>query len=322
MAAEATILVASDVHGRLALLFRIAADYERTTGRKLDALLVTGDLGIFPDDTRLDTSTRKKSRESPGELGFRAFDPRVPVAQEKPSPTLQRYLDGGRAVLRANGTRPRAKLYFIGGNHEDFSYLEQCRDADGGDPPYAVDADARILWIPSGTTLELDTAAGPLVVASVSGISAEESGRDPGRYHPLALLDPAAAAAARSVEGPCDILMTHDSARDFVHAGRGAQIVDELIVALRPTVHLSGHYHSKRAPELYRLFDAGRFADVPTLGVHIDSLVPPEHGTVSPFAIGILTGTRPNADAPLTCSFAFADAAFLSRYTARSGRAI
>ncbi len=73
MEAAAHILVASDVHGRIPMLVRVAFEYQRHFQRKVEAILVSGDLGIWPRDEQLDSSTAKRSRTDPEELGFRAF---------------------------------------------------------------------------------------------------------------------------------------------------------------------------------------------------------------------------------------------------------
>ena len=57
----ARILVASDVHGRIPELLRVTADFAQTCGTAVDAVLVSGDLGVWPHDEHLDTSTSKRA---------------------------------------------------------------------------------------------------------------------------------------------------------------------------------------------------------------------------------------------------------------------
>ncbi len=50
----ARFLIFGDLHGRIQPAFRLALRWEREHGVRLDALLQIGDLGYFPDTTRLD----------------------------------------------------------------------------------------------------------------------------------------------------------------------------------------------------------------------------------------------------------------------------
>jgi len=57
----ANILVFSDPHGRIPLLLKLVCRWQEERGISPDAVLVAGDLGVWPDSDRLDSSTRKLS---------------------------------------------------------------------------------------------------------------------------------------------------------------------------------------------------------------------------------------------------------------------
>src|SRR5215213_10164757 len=62
------ILIVGDRHGRILPAFRLAMLWEREHGIRLDGLLQVGDLGYFPDPTRLDKATARHAAD-PLELG-------------------------------------------------------------------------------------------------------------------------------------------------------------------------------------------------------------------------------------------------------------
>jgi hypothetical protein len=96
--------VFGDVHGRIALMMTIARLWEHHGARRLSGVLQVGDMGAFPDHTRLDEATARMARDDADELGFASFC--------TPTDEGERYL--------GDGAPPVA---FIRGNHEDFDYL-------------------------------------------------------------------------------------------------------------------------------------------------------------------------------------------------------
>jgi Icc-related predicted phosphoesterase len=308
----ATILVASDVHGRIPMLLRAALEYQRSFGT-VHAILVSGDLGVWPEDARLDKSTAKFARTVPDELGFRAFAPLFPPP-EPPRADAAQHLQRARTALARVDRELKSPLYFVGGNHEDYEFLERCRAA-ATQPPVPVDANGRLLWIPHGSVVAIPTPVGPLRVAGLGGISAQEGGRNPDKYHPMALLDEDAALALMDQSSTqWDVLVTHDSARNFVHDGHGASAIDVLVEEARPTLHISGHYHTIREPKLYEAA-SDRASGMPrTLGVHVNTFQPdPADGLLRPNCLGVIT-----IDEERTNRFEFVSAEFLRRFRARN----
>jgi hypothetical protein len=64
-----TYLVFGDLHGRILHAFRLAAVWAREHDTVVDGILQVGDLGYFPDLTRLDKTTRRFAKDDPTELG-------------------------------------------------------------------------------------------------------------------------------------------------------------------------------------------------------------------------------------------------------------
>lgn len=283
------ILVFSDPHGRIPLLLRLVWQFQRERGVRVDTVLVTGDLGVWPDLNRLDSSTRKFCRQEPAELSFLCFNSLVSCDNSRHKLFPAPYLRRATRLLQRILPEIDARIVFVGGNHEDYEYLELCREnARNGDesaesPLIPVESSGLLWWLPPGEMLSLAGVA----VAGLSGIDAEADGRDPGRYHSGAVLDEddvlnATLGILDAAESkPLDIFLSHDGLPDAVKAGKGsARLVDSML-ALNPRYHFFGHYHRSIAPqeysELLSAFGAQRerrheLAALRTTGMHINKL--------------------------------------------------
>src|SRR3954469_19124575 len=145
-------LIFGDLHGRILPAFRLAAAWERAHGIRLDGLLQVGDLGYFPDPSRLDKATARHADDDPLELGA------CLVAEPN------READ---AVFRGKGGPP-PPLWFTAGNHEDFTALA-VREQGGGrrEASFAVDAYGFVRCIRDG---RVETMPGPVRVGALWGI--------------------------------------------------------------------------------------------------------------------------------------------------------
>lgn len=123
--------VFGDIHGRIALMYTLAALWEAHTHKRLAALLQVGDMGAFPSMDRLDRATAAHAKRDTDELGFQQFC--VPTEE------------GARYLERSDAP----ETFFIRGNHEDFVYLQQFRSLS------AVDPWQKIHFLPDGTSVSL-----------------------------------------------------------------------------------------------------------------------------------------------------------------------
>ena len=98
----ATYLVFGDLHGRVLPAFRLAQAWGREHGVPPDVLLQVGDLGYFPDPTRLDKATRRHAAKDELELGAQEVAVRSRLADS--------VFEDSELV---------ADLWFTAGNHED-----------------------------------------------------------------------------------------------------------------------------------------------------------------------------------------------------------
>ena len=217
-------LIFGDLHGRILPAFCLARRWEAEHGIRLDGLLQVGDLGYFPDPTRLDKATARHAAADPLELGTCLI---VEPNREADS------------VLQGEGGPP-PPLWFTAGNHEDFTALAE-REQDGGhrSSSFAVDAYLLVRCIRDG---RVETLPGPLRVGAVWGIddrapNARRKTPERGRIRDRSLTSLAAT--------PFDVLLSHDSPRDAVLAGCGSEGLGDLISLAQPAFAFFGHYGSR-----------------------------------------------------------------------------
>jgi len=157
---------------------------------------------------------------------------------------------GDLASATGGYPRPRAPLYFIKGNNENFARLAEWQRGAGESIP-------DLHFIPNGTAL----AVGPLTVAGLGGTFAPTMFDIPAAQLPHTPSNDRRRHFVREEVEACknlrsvDILMTHEAPRPFVmideerpgRAGRrrdvGKPAINELLAAMQPRLHLYGHHH-------------------------------------------------------------------------------
>ena len=215
----ATFLVFGDLHGRVLPAFRLAACWAKEFHTPLSGLLQVGDLGYFPDLTKLDKATIRHAKDDPLELGV----------QDVIAPTAL-----ADAVF-AEPTCPPA-LWFTAGNHEDFDELERLSHGHARDPHFPVDHYCRVLCVQDG---RVTTPVGGLRVGAVWGVDGQESTRRTN-------LPPRGYIRERSVDRllrePFDVLLCHDAPYSAKRAGFGSQLLATLVELSQPAFAFFGHY--------------------------------------------------------------------------------
>jgi Icc-related predicted phosphoesterase len=159
-------------------------------------------------------------------------------------PDVPFWLCVGDVADEAGGYEPvEAPLYWIKGNNEDFDAI-----ASGVLP-------SNLRFIPNGVLVEI----GPLRVAGLGGTLAPTWYRTPaadlphpqkGTARATALADKrrhfvAEEVAACSRLRGVDVFLTHEAPRPF-RVGRveaGKAVVNEVLAAMQPRLHLFGHHH-------------------------------------------------------------------------------
>ncbi len=211
-------LVFGDLHGRVLPAFALARRIEAEFPVRLSGLLQVGDLGYFPDPTRIDSATRKHAARDPLELGVSEISSADPEVCR-----LFSQLD------------PALKLYFIAGNHEDHELLEQHRRSR--DPAWPVDDFQRLWCIDDGRVVKLRTG---LRVAGLWGIDGDAP-------QARRIRSPRVQINSKSANRLCgesfDVLLTHESPRDAIWIDSGSTEISSIIAAVQPQLAFFGHYH-------------------------------------------------------------------------------
>ena len=223
--------VFGDIHGRIALMYTLAILWQQQSGIELDGLLQVGDMGAFPDSSKLDKATKKHAEKDTDELGFQQFCVVTPESQF--------YLQHQQAPL----------TYFIRGNHEDFDYLGKFTK------PSAIDPFQKIWFIPDDRTITVGRDSRLIDIAAFGGIApgseqrargnsaraeyrkAQKIGKSSPRFfseHSIKNISP--------YLQDVDILMTH-AGPICPELPTGSIFIDELSKYIKPRVHLFGHHH-------------------------------------------------------------------------------
>jgi len=205
------ILVAGDIHGRVEQLDKMASAI------KPDVVIQVGDMGFFSDRASMDRPARRHVEKQPEEGEIFTY---IGKAKSFPCP-----------------------LYFVRGNHEDFSLLEKFEDLEL----------ANMFYMRSGIH-----SVGNFSVAAIGGIYFR--GDNPKKAGlPKFTTEDEVDFMFQGLEA--DILITHDAPDEagMFRGGLpgGSPYVSLAIEALRPCFAFHGHYASSAEP--YRIGDTTVF---------------------------------------------------------------
>lgn len=231
------IAIFADVHGRILLAFKLVARWERETGEKIDLILQAGDLGAFPDTGRMDRATIRHARKDPTELGF--------------SEHFAEYDEDVAEVLGQTS----ANMIFVRGNHEDHAWLDEL-EQQYDDPTFPIDAYQRVWCMKSGAAYHFragDESINIFGIGRVGALPGEQDEKQPKYIQPY--------EAQRINHIPSqkiDILLTHDSALDFVTVNFGMEEIRLMLDIFRPHYHFHGHVGG----ELTRRLDENKYTQV------------------------------------------------------------
>jgi hypothetical protein len=214
---QANFIVFGDLHGRVLPAFRLAAAWAREHKVRVDGILQVGDLGYFPDPSRLDKATARYASSDPLELGVQL------VTQ----PSLEADAVFSEADL------PEA-LWFTAGNHEDFEALESWEHGAGARATsFAVDVYLRVHCIRDGCVAILP---GDVRVGALWGV-ARPTRKD---LPPRGWIRPKSAQAL--TYSAFDLLLTHDRPLDAARFGSGSEEIMQIIRGAQPAFAFFGHY--------------------------------------------------------------------------------
>jgi hypothetical protein len=280
-----TYLVFGDLHGRILPAFRLALAWQREHKERLAGLLQVGDLGYFPDPSRLDKATQRHAQKDPLELGAQLVAAR---SREADSVFAEPDLPGA--------------LWFTAGNHEDHALLDTLAHGAGCTrEDFPVDFYQRVRCIRDGHVLALPSG---LRVGALWGI--DDQAPNARRKTPPRGRISQRSATRLSCE-TFDVLLTHDSPRDAMLVNAGSDAITAIVRSVRPSFAFFGHYHGKGR------LDAYDFA--PTQVFHLHGLEFRERGGCAEAAsVGVLRWPEPGG------RFEYVDPAWLRTFTRHNWR--
>lgn len=216
------IAIFGDAHGKILLAFKLCARWQQETGQKIEAILQAGDLGVFPDYSRLDDATIRYAQKDPDELGFMTYfmqhDPQV-------------------AAILAQTTCP---MLFVRGNHEDHDWLDQLEE-QSDDVLFPIDAYQRIYCLKSGLPYTISAAKQALTILGIGRVGTSTGRGDPNQGQFIQPHERKRLQQLTPASLSIDLLLTHDSARDFVTEGYGMSEIRQTLNRFRPLYHFYGH---------------------------------------------------------------------------------
>lgn len=212
------VAIFSDIHGKILLPFKLADLYQKETGRKLDAILQCGDLGIYPMIEKLDKATIKHAQYDRDELGFHDDF-------TKADPEIQAFL--GELDL---------DMICVRGNHEDHDFLDEL-EKESASSRFSIDAYKRVWICRSGLVQELKAGNESLTCVGIGRIG-DRKGRSEKRF--IQDYERDVLKGLHKSKDDFDVLITHD--KSGVLAGDyGMSEIRELLDHVIFHWHFYGH---------------------------------------------------------------------------------
>jgi len=218
------IAVFGDLHGKILLAYKLCQRWQKEHKTKLDLILQVGDLGVWPDLTKLDKATVRHIDADENELGFIDF--------ANGSETLDNlFLSKDSEVL--------PDIYFIKGNHEDFDFLDSHVSKKQTIIP--IDAYRKINYMINGKAFTYAKGNERIRIGALGGIDSSTVPK-PGRRHNAAYFTDKEIQAL-SLDKEINILLTHHGSttkKDIF-----SEKIDALKNSIRPQYHFYGHMHKE-----------------------------------------------------------------------------
>ncbi|MFM6906586.1 MAG: metallophosphoesterase [Acinetobacter tjernbergiae] len=215
------IAVFADIHGKFLLPFKLVQYYQNITGQKIDWILQCGDMGAFPEKSRMDKATLRHAQADRDELGF--MDQFVTEKAE-----IATFLN----ELNIN-------MLCVRGNHEDHLFLDELEQLaiQQQRASFSIDAYKRVWVCRSGIPIILEKEGETLSIVGVGRI-----GDQKGRIHPPFIQDYERKALKQLMKKhqEFDVLLSHDKASES-QRGYGAEEISQLLNQVAFSYHFYGH---------------------------------------------------------------------------------
>ncbi|MEM7028837.1 MAG: metallophosphoesterase [Chloroflexota bacterium] len=216
-----------DIHGRVFHTIAALLEWQRQTGKRFDQFIQVGDLGAFPNLAKLDAATNRHLAADPAEADFSR------LLQTKGKMTT---------LLNTIRNHLQSPIYFVRGNHEDFTWLDQLTNqAPSATVP--VDPFDFFHYVPDGSVLQFEG----YHIAFLGGV--EE------RTDAAAIRQQPYAALMAQPEKTVDLLISHQGPYGCSVSSQGdiygSKKISVLLDQLKPTFHVGGHVHQYTEPRQF-----------------------------------------------------------------------
>ena len=220
------IAVLGDLHGHFTLAYRLLKRWEIEHDETVDLILQVGDLGAFPETSRLDKATLKFAKRDFDEISFIDYYNGSSEADE---------ILGENAV---DSRKIAADMYFIKGNHEDFEFLDSVTGRSR--KPVPVDYYQRMFYIRNGLVFNLEISDVKLRIAGMGGLqfNSEFKKKPAAKFYTNSEY-----REIISSVGILDIFLTHDVPLNAISEDADSEEILDIIERLNPKYHFCGHYH-------------------------------------------------------------------------------
>ncbi|MCP4134943.1 MAG: serine/threonine protein phosphatase [bacterium] len=214
------IAIFADLHGRILLCFKLVERYQRETGESIDLIIQAGDAAIFPDVWQLDKATKKYAKNDSTELGFSEHF-------LEPSPEVE-------AVL----SKLDCSMICVRGNHEDHAFLDEL-EQQSAEALFPVDCYKRISVLKTGVPYCFSASGSSVNLLGIGRVGPPEGTSNISRPKYIQEYEQDRLRALKTSE--VDILVSHDSAKNFITPGFGMEEVQTCLDLYKPVYHFYGH---------------------------------------------------------------------------------
>jgi hypothetical protein len=217
-----TYLVFGDLHGRILYAFRFASVWAREHEIPVSGILQVGDLGYFPDLSKLDKATLRHAKDDPTELGAQDIIQINELADEI-----------------FNDSDCPETMWFTSGNHEDFEALKSLSQSSGRQTDFVVDAYCKIRCVKDGQVASIPE---KLQVGALWGVDGESPN---GRKNLPSCAYISERSATQLLGESLDVLLTHDAPMSAKRTNCGSEIISTVIQLQQPPFAFFGHYRGE-----------------------------------------------------------------------------
>lgn len=244
------VAIFADIHGKFLLPFKLVDHYQKSTGNKIDLILQCGDMGAFPNKSRMDKATLRHAKHDRDELGF--IDAFAYVHAE-----IAQFLD-----------ELNIDMLCVRGNHEDHEFLDKLENEASflEEPAYPIDAYNRVWVCRTAMPIAIHSKDNtPKATKNFGGLTGKDKkstnntnqstdkdrltmvgvgriGDRKGRNHPQYIQAYERQALTKLAKNAqeFDVLITHDKSSDS-HRGYGALEIETLLNQIAFAYHFYGH---------------------------------------------------------------------------------